>query len=55
MNRLLAEVGKRGRGKGSVFSLDPLTFTLFPPLAKNTFARGLIYGNDNDLVSEGFE
>ncbi|MEH2291510.1 hypothetical protein [Nostoc sp.] len=41
---LLAEVGKRVRGKGkrNKKNLSPLTFPLFPPLAKVTFARGLL-------------
>jgi hypothetical protein len=34
--------GEGERGKGMLFSLSPLTFSLFPPLAKNTFARGLL-------------
>ncbi|OKH20541.1 hypothetical protein FACHB389_32655 [Nostoc calcicola FACHB-389] len=33
--------GEGERGKGLLFSLYPLTFSLFPPLAKRTFARGL--------------
>jgi hypothetical protein len=37
--RLLAEVGKRVRGKGK---RNKKTFPLFPPLAKVTFARGLL-------------
>jgi len=43
-NRLLAEVGERGKGKGERFGifLSPLTFSLFPPLAKVFFARGLM-------------
>ncbi|MEH1826171.1 MAG: hypothetical protein V7L22_12525 [Nostoc sp.] len=42
--RLLAEVGKRVREKGkrNKKNLSPLTFPLFPPLAKVTFARGLL-------------
>ncbi|MEH2208813.1 MAG: hypothetical protein V7K53_32885 [Nostoc sp.] len=40
----LHKSGKRegGRAKGSVLSPSPLTFTLFPSLAKSTFARGLV-------------
>jgi len=34
--------GEGERGKGFVFSPSPLTFSLFPPLAKITFARGLM-------------
>jgi hypothetical protein len=41
-NRLLAEVRKRGRGNGERFVIFPFPFNLFPPLAKRTFARGLI-------------
>jgi hypothetical protein len=37
MIRLLAEVGKRVRGKGERANKNP-----FPPLAKVTFARGLL-------------
>ncbi|MBE8986912.1 hypothetical protein IQ275_06730 [Nostoc sp. LEGE 12450] len=32
--------GEGERGKGFVFSPSPLTFSLFPALAKSTFARG---------------
>jgi hypothetical protein len=35
--------GKRGRGKGTLIFLFPFTFNLFPPLAKGTFARGLMH------------
>ena len=43
-NRLLAEVGKRGRvkGKRNRQTPFPLTFSPFPPLTKGTFARGLM-------------
>jgi hypothetical protein len=44
--RLLAEVGKRVRGKGERANKNPFPFNLFPfpPLAKVTFARGLRQG-----------
>ncbi len=44
-NRLLAEVGKRVRGKGERANKNPFPFNLFPfpPLGKVTFARGLIH------------
>ncbi|MDZ8238684.1 MAG: helix-turn-helix transcriptional regulator [Nostoc sp. ChiQUE01a] len=44
LNRLLAEVGKRVRGKGERANKNPFPFNLFPfpPLAKVTFARGLM-------------
>ncbi|MDZ8239770.1 MAG: hypothetical protein RMZ69_21900, partial [Nostoc sp. ChiQUE01a] len=43
--RLLAEVGKRVRGKGERANKNPFPFNLFPfpPLAKVTFARGIVY------------
>ncbi|PHJ71712.1 hypothetical protein VF03_03870 [Nostoc linckia z2] len=43
--RLLAEVGKRLRGKGERANKNPFPFNLFPfpALAKVTFARGLMY------------
>ncbi|MBC1236836.1 hypothetical protein [Nostoc sp. 2RC] len=34
--------GAWGKGKGFVFSPSPLTFSLFPTLAKVFFARGLL-------------
>jgi hypothetical protein len=42
--RLIREVGKRVRGKGERANKNPFPFNLFPfpPLAKVTFARGLI-------------
>jgi len=43
-NRLLAEVGKKVRGKGERANKKPFPSNLFPfsPLAKVTFARGLM-------------
>ncbi|MBD2470385.1 MULTISPECIES: hypothetical protein [unclassified Nostoc] len=38
--------GEGERGKGFVFFPSPLTFSLFPPLAKVVFARGLFVTNE---------